>query len=416
MRVAIVGSGVGGLSTAHSLSRLPFVSSIKIIDKGTNNDKMTDNSYTGLWNPALSILCNYGIDIDSKVCFVNKSGYKGVDGRWLAQPKKGLGKGLFDSPCLGFLKNSDLLKALSSSLPPSIDIIKEDLESIDTKNNIITVRTSDGKEYEVDLVLGCDGKNSSVRNTIHKDNHTLQYRGYEVYRGHSTSLFHFAYKQRISEEAFQTWGEGIRFATVPTNEGNAWFLACSKVTANSNSSSKGCHNVISNDKFQELQRLVSNWHQPVLDLLANTDNGYRGVIVCDAYGSSTNSRQSVVLNNNTGVAFVGDASYTLDPILAQGTGLAIEHSYLLSKALKMTYTTNGLTQALKHYDEMKAERKLRLHYLSDLSQSIGNIHDKNITSIRDNIMANIYRYFPNLMGSGFDKIIEYSSSNRHVDF
>ena len=296
MRVAIVGGGVAGLSTAITLSRLPFVSSIKIIDADTNSEsKITDNTYTGLWNPALTILKGYGIDIDSKICFVNKSGYKSINGQWLAQPRKGLGKGLVDSPCLGFLKNADLLSALSASLQPSIEVIKQNLVSIDTtKNNVITV--SSGTSYEVDLLIGSDGKNSTVRNCIHNDNDTLRYRGYEVYRGHSTSLFHFAYKQRISEDAFHTWGQGIRFATVPTKEGNAWFLACSKATATTNRDTrKGDHNIISKDKFEKLQHLVVNWHKPIPELLANTDNGSRGVIVCDAYGSSINSGQSLVL-------------------------------------------------------------------------------------------------------------------------
>ena len=49
------------------------------------------------------------------------------------------------------------------------------------------------------------------------------HRGYQVYRGTSNDKSRNG--KRISEDAFQTWGNGIRFAVVPTAEGNQWYLA-----------------------------------------------------------------------------------------------------------------------------------------------------------------------------------------------
>jgi len=413
MKVIVVGGGVAGLSVAKALTRLPLIASVKIIDNAATDDRrLIDNTYTGLWNPSLSILSKYGVDIEKNICYVKKSGYRSTDGRWLAQPRKGLGIDYHKEPCLGFIKDKDLLTALVSSLPSSVSFINESISIVEMNNKVIS---NTGNIYEADLIIAADGKNSTIRRCLHNDNNnTLKYRGYEVYRGHSTSLFHFAYKHRISEEAFQTWGPGLRFATVPTYEGNAWFLAISKPIANANTI-KGAHSVINKENFEDLVAMLSNWHNPIPDLLANTDNGHKGVIVCDAYGgSSTKLPQSVVSNNNTGAAFVGDASYCLDPILAQGAGLSIEHSYLLAKALEQHKYTNNLGKALKYFDEMKVERQSRLHYLSDISQSIGNLHDKNMIQARDNIMALLYENNKDTIGFCFDKVIQFSSSNRFL--
>ena len=418
MKVIISGGGIAGLSAAKALTRLPFIASVKIIDNAATDRRLIDNTYTGLWSPSIFILSKYGVDIERNICYVKKSGYRSTDGRWLAQPKKGLGTDYRKEPCLGFIKDKDLLTALITSLPSSVSFINESIISVvEISNKVITAVSNTGNIYEADLIIAADGKNSTIRKCLHNDNNTLKYRGYEVYRGHSTSLFHFAYKHRISEDAFQTWGPGLRFATVPTYEGNAWFMASSinKTIANANTI-KGEHSVINKEKFEDLVAMVSNWHNPIAELLANTDNGHLGVIVCDAYGgSSTKLPQSVLSNNNnTGVAFVGDASYCLDPILAQGTGLAIEHSYLLAKALEQYKNTNDLGKALKYFDEMKVERQLRLHYLSDISQSIGCLHDKNMIKTRDHIMAFLYENYKDTIGSCFDKVIQFSSSNRFL--
>ena len=418
MKVIVSGGGIAGLSAAKALSRLPFIASIKIIDNASPDRRLIDNTYTGLWNPSLSILSKYGVDIERSICYVKKSGYKSTDGRWLAQPRKGLGKDYHKEPCLGFIKDKDLLTSLISSLPSCVSIITESIISVEIGNKVIAAVSNTGNIYEADLLIAADGKNSTIRKCLHNNdsnNNTLKYRGYEVYRGHSTSLFHFAYKHRISEDAFQTWGQGLRFATVPTYEGNAWFLAISKAVANTNTI-KGEHNIINKEKFENVVSMVSNWHNPIPELLANTDNGYRGVIVCDAYGGSSTKLPQSVWSNNTGVAFVGDASYCLDPILAQGSGLAIEHSYLLAKALEQykNKNINDLGKALKYFDEMKVERQSRLHYLSDISQSIGNLHDKNMIKQRDNIMSFLYENYKDAVGSAFDRAIEFASSNRHL--
>ena len=358
----------------------------------------------------------YDIDFDSKIFYVNKSGYKSTDGNWLAQPYKGLGSDYNSGPSLGFIKNNDLLTAMTNPLLSStnISIVKEKYINIEKSNKDIVIKTDNGNNYHANLFIVADGMNSIATNLLSVSksfNDHLKYRGYEVYRGHTSSILHFAYKERISEDAFQTWGPGIRFATVPTNEGNAWFLAINK-SKPCTDSMKGSHRIVNDEGIKKLLEAVKHWHRPVQDLIMNSDK--YSTIVCDAYGSyHPSNRLSIPLKNHSGgIVFLGDASYTLDPILAQGAGLAVEHGYLLAKAINAN--NSNWNQALKHYDNMRIKRQLRLHYLSDISQFIGTVSNTKLVLIRNQILTQLYTRCTTLIGKIFDKIIEMSTYNPHI--
>ena len=436
--MVIAGKGVGSLSSANALinRNIPFISSITILDGSDDISERELDSYIGLWSPCLKVLKKYNIDFDNKICYVKKSGYKSTEGNWLAQPFKGLTSSYNNGPSLGFMKKRDLLNIMTNPLlissSSNISIVKEKYINIEKNDNNIIIKTNNGNSYDANLLILADGMNSNFTSTKSSINH-LKYRGYEVYRGnyytlyywyyyfftlffnkgHTSSKFHFAYKERISEDAFQTWGPGIRFATVPTNEGNAWFLAINKSKANNTDTMKGFHRVVNDEEIKKLIETVKDWHRPIQDLIMNTDK--HSVIVCDAYGSyHPSNRLSIpLMNNNGGIVYLGDASYTLDPILAQGSGLAIEHGYLLAKAL-LTNKSNNWNQTLKHFDAMRIERQLRLHYLSDISQFIGTINNKNLINIRNKILNELYTRFP-IVGKSFDKIIEISTNNQYIE-
>lgn len=121
MRVVIIGGGLAGQSCAAFLQRLKSVSSIAIIEATTrrhyeegkqlsiaaaSNCKDDHALYTGLWSPALHELANIGFyqKIKSDVAFVGTSGYRSVQGNWLARPSVGL---LQPFPSQGSMLNLD---------------------------------------------------------------------------------------------------------------------------------------------------------------------------------------------------------------------------------------------------------------------------------------------------------------------
>lgn len=116
------------------------------------------------------------------------------------------------------------------------------------------------------------------------------------------------------------------------------------------------------------------------------------------------------------VAFVGDAGHTLDPILAQGTGLAIEDADHLAVSLKEYLISNNVSRnnsdvdvvmALHDYERRRQARILKLHHFSNFVQSLSHSNSPAFNSIRDLTLLNVSN---RLKGYLFDEMIAFSSS------
>ena len=81
------------------------------------------------------------------------------------------------------------------------------------------------------------------------------------------------------------------------------------------------------------------------------------------------------------VALVGDAAHAIDPVLAQGTGVAIEDAAQLAASIariqqdpsSSSYTAAAVGAAVASYEESRAGRVRVLAAVSDLSQFFGQI-------------------------------------------
>jgi hypothetical protein len=138
------------------------------------------------------------------------------------------------------------------------------------------------------------------------------------------------------------------------------------------------------------------------------------VTVCDAlsFNVTANSKGEDASRKFTSVAYMGDAAHTLDPILAQGAGVAIEDAWLLGRALESHYRYQpydsftvssygipdkdpddtsflkgnhrvDLKAALKDFETSRGSRIKKLEIFSDLSQAVGHLESPILCRIRD---------------------------------
>lgn len=125
----------------------------------------------------------------------------------------------------------------------------------------------------------------------------------------------------------QTWGPASRFASVPLADGQVWFATLPRPsTSSSSSTDENAHSLLL-DHFRR-------WHDPIPALLAATPPA--AILRDDAvahrvfppFNSEHQSQPS-----SWPVTLVGDAAHGVDPILAQGAGVAVEDAYHLAGAL-----------------------------------------------------------------------------------
>lgn len=402
MQVAIIGGNIAGLSAASFLSKLQMRCTILDIPSSA----LHAPRYIGIWTPALLCLSQLGTKHSGYP--VGKSGYRSVKGDWLIQPSRGLQKSELRGPSLSFMKESRLINCLhetaleggSDHRPMEVTSISFDTERQQTVVYGKKNEFGNCEQLAADLVIVADGAYSRLRQFLYPALSPLEYRGYMVYRGHTSSR---GLSGRISEEAFQTWGPGARFACVPTLDGNAWFAA---ITASKDTK-------MFDFSLSDLRKKVfRNWHIPVQDLLSGTDKGEAGMVIDEAWAfrKYIPGGLSGVINGMP-VAFVGDAGHTLDPILAQGAGIAIEDGARLAGAIGECTDALGVvdwTAALAMYETRRSRRLRPLHLLSNVSQALGHMESQALCSVRDSLLRLTP---PFIKGRVMDSMIDFSLSN-----
>lgn len=130
----------------------------------------------------------------------------------------------------------------------------------------------------------------------------------------------------------QTWGPASRFASVPLADGQVWF-ATLPITFDQDAQDA---------QLQRQRRLLDHfggWHAPIPALLAATPPG--SILFDHAvahrsfppFNSSHSNDSGGGASSDWPVTVVGDAAHGVDPILAQGAGVAVEDAYALACAL-----------------------------------------------------------------------------------
>jgi len=231
MNIVIVGGGLAGRTCACLLKDIPLISKIIIIEASTNPRKFNSfddesssrllqyhhhhyTQYTGLWNSAIKILMNMGVDprIHDYMSYIKNSGYRSIAGKWLASPSitldhiinrkssfiDGIPSDDTIRPSLGFIANNILLSYLDKYL---FDDLNDNKKKNELNNGIVTmyfdnivdsivplnkssmqqsddviykgtnyisslVTTNKGLQFRADLIIGADGTFSRVRDLI----------------------------------------------------------------------------------------------------------------------------------------------------------------------------------------------------------------------------------------------------------
>lgn len=539
MKAVIVGGGLSGQVAGRLLADLPFISTITILEASydsnnsqlhTSNDQRLPqirsliSNYIGIWSPALNVLkkITEGNEVFEKYAFtpVATSGYKcHKSGDWLMQPSKNMNEDFkkLDHPTLAFvdaLKLSEISSTMvghSSACDQKLQVlynrIVKEISPHESNNRMCKITTACNETFEADIVIAADGSHSRVRQLVFPNTSSLIYRGYKVFRGVSLPPENTANKEfknstenlkskekqenlqnlnidtlRISEDSFQSWGDGIRFACVPcatdtkdnsrkSNPGNQWFAAVTstssmperkygvKVSPNMNAKYGFCVNgseKISSNEWIELKRRLQSFHNPVQSLLETTN--LENVTACDAiatgsiskghwsgifriknrtndsssaeflkmtklqysavysnkeFDTSSNNQSKIDDGNLVSfvpIVFLGDAAHTLDPILAQGAGIALEDAFYLVESMKANVSAwnphIGIPTSLESFDDNRFLRLRNLHFVSNLSQLIGHVDNVTLRKCRDFILKRIPS---SLKSKIFDKFIKLVS-------
>ncbi|MEM6931811.1 MAG: FAD-dependent monooxygenase, partial [Myxococcota bacterium] len=216
---------------------------------------------------------------------------------------------------------------------------------------------TDGTERHYDAVIGADGIHSVARRAVVGRTLPLRYSGYTCWRGITET--------RRFEAAFERWGRGRRFGTVPLGGPSTYWYATANASAGG---------IDGPDPQAALAARFADFEPVVAELIRETD----GVLRHDLYDLPplpgwTRGR----------VTLLGDAAHPMTPNLGQGAGQAIEDAGWLAHAVK----THGIPEGLAAYEARRRPRANRFVRRSYRLGAVAQWADPLACFLRDRAVA-----------------------------
>lgn len=347
MEIAIIGAGIGGLTTALALKKAGI--SFTIYESA---DELKPVG-------AGIILAMNAMRVYSDLGMADKIARNGNRISIINLTKPNFGK--LSSNDLGFFEKqynvsttaihrADLHKVLAEEVGQEYIVLGKRLQNIIRTENNHRLEFEDGTSAEAQYIIGADGIRSVVRTLLFPDS---EYRdaGQWCWRGVADTIEGL---ETYQHEATEAWGKGTRFGFVRLNDRQVyWYFLVDKDRAEADS---------------DIMPFLKEYHPSVAQIIKATpkENWFVSPIV------DLKPIQQWNLNN---VCLMGDAAHATTPNLGQGACQAIEDAYILGKLLQK----HSINEAFRLYPLL---RKQKAHAVVNMSWKIGKLsHLRNPLAI-----------------------------------
>ncbi len=348
VRIAIIGGGIGGLTTALALKEFGFESVVfeqapALLDVG---------AAIAIWPNAMRVLER--LNIADKV--LEKAGVM-REIRWLDQNGKlinrvSISETTASSPAVA-LHRADLQSTLLHALAP-IHLGNTFVDYIERGDKVIA-NFANGHSIKADFLIGADGIHSRVRAQLINDGKPIN-RGYTVWRGISPSL-----PTAIpTTTAIEIHGRGKRFGIGPVGLGRVGWWA----SANDSDS-------------DQLLHLFDGWYPPVLELIESTPSS--SILKTFAFDRPANKSWG-----SGRMTLLGDAIHPTTPNLGQGGCLAMEDAMVLARCFQKYGATE---EALRNYEHCRYQRTTTVSRYSRYYGNIGQGENLWASGLRKTALA-----------------------------
>jgi 2-polyprenyl-6-methoxyphenol hydroxylase-like FAD-dependent oxidoreductase len=302
-RVAIIGAGIGGLTTAIGLQLRGW--DVSVFERSGANSQV--GAGLSLFGNGFRALDAVGAG-DAVRAIAGPpqrltTGQRRRDGRWLATTAHSL------ISELRVVHRADLHRVLTDELEPG---------------TVTYGKEVDGPLDGYDVVVAADGLRSPTRGTA------IRYSGYTSWRGVTTRPVD------LLGGAGESLGRGERFGLAPLPDGRVYWFGVVSMPAGTPFP----------DEFAEVRRRFGSWHAPIAEVLDATDPA--AVVRTDIHDLAKPLPSFV---KGTTV-LLGDAAHAMTPDLGQGANMAIEDAATLACVLSKL----PIKDAIAAYDEIRRPR------------------------------------------------------------
>lgn len=334
--IAIVGGGIGGLTTAALLQQLGI--SVQIYEQATRFARVG----AGIQQSpnAMKIIRRLGLEEHLReIANEPRAFYSRVwdTGEVTNELPLDLYEQRFGAPYL-LLHRGDLHAALESIIPDGAVHFSKKLVGLDVAAGRVRLAFADGSTAEADAVIGADGVHSRVREFLHRAEDP-KFTGYVAYR--TTFPAALLGDRKISDNT-KWWGPDRHIVTYYTQRSREEVYMVTAQPepdfANESWSAKG--------SLAVLRDAYAGFHPEVQAVLWSCPEVYKWAIV---------ERKPLSRWGEDRVTLLGDACHTMTPWMAQGAAVCMEDAAVLSRCLQGV-DRDGLEQAFRRYEMTRMPR------------------------------------------------------------
>jgi len=341
--VIIAGAGMGGLTLA-----------VALLQKGCDVDIYEQSSElrevgAGLWISVNGARVLSALGLKERVEAINLP----PEDRLIRYWKTGEGKSVYNRGANAERSDHTLIQVLRAELQrvlyEAVIAIKPDavhfgVRSVgaETVDNRARLLLDDGRHVEGDVVVGCDGAHSRIRQSMFGPA-PARYTGATAWRGLASME---KLKPQHREALASTWvGPTAHVTTYPVRRNGELFVSFS---AQIDSETWQTESWSEKGDLADALKDFEGWHQDIIDLFVASENLFRwGIFVRDPLDSWSKGH----------VTLVGDACHSMTPYLGMGVNVTMEDAFVLARCLGEI--SNDIPGALRRYDSARIDRTSR---------------------------------------------------------
>ncbi|GAA4023662.1 FAD-dependent monooxygenase [Hymenobacter glaciei] len=363
MNFAIIGAGIGGLSTAHALLNVGH--QVQVFERAETIKEVGAGVVLGA--NAMHVLHHLGLH-DA----VRSAGHPVTSISLLGQRGEVLNAADTQAftKLIGFdnlaIHRATLQRVLLDTLPPGTLQLGKAFTHFSESPEAVTAHFADGSSAQAAALIAADGLRSQVRLQL-LPNSQPRYAGYTCWR----AVLQAESLQLPAGKSAEIWGgKAGRFGYVPLANGQVYWFACLNSPEPNNPRFRDF-------RVADLQRQFAAMPQPVPELLALTTDAqllWNDILDLKPLRNFAFGR----------VLLLGDAAHATTPNMGQGAGQAIEDALALARSLHL-HPTN-INAAFQAFEARRRPRTTRIVEQSWLMGRIGQLENPLLTSVRDAVL------------------------------
>jgi 2-polyprenyl-6-methoxyphenol hydroxylase-like FAD-dependent oxidoreductase len=360
-KFAIVGGGIGGLTTAIALQRKGFdvtvYESAPVLKPLGAGLALAGNAVKALMEIGIGDEVLRAGKVMKTVCI------KDDRGNTLVETDSEKLSTRFGTINNFTIHRADLHRILAGQLKPGTLLLNKSCADIKQSTSGVTLLFNDNTQAQADYLIACDGIHSVVRKKLLPES-LPRYAGYTCWRAVIDDI-----PENVNmDETTETWGQGSRFGIAPLTGNRIYWFACLNAKANDPE--------MRSFGIPELLTHFSSYHSPVSSILKKTKK--EQLIWGDII--DLKPLKKFAFGN---IVLLGDAAHATTPNMGQGACMAIEDAAVLSNCLEEYVTIE------EAFSKFEAKRIPRTTKIITTSRTLGEIAQwKNplLTTLRNTLV------------------------------